>query len=166
MSRRDVRKWVEGLDGANLNAIETAELDELLATPKQQVVNALVAALPEENVSLQWRSSLNEKLRAMTPVRKHVSFMLIGFRTLAGIGLASLLCIAFYTKFGGGASAPANANPEASAPQKIGSALISAHRESVTSSEIAGPGIADGEADSKKSASDSSDSGDPDLDLS
>jgi len=158
MNERQTNQWVANLDGSRINALESAELDELLSNPKQQLVSDAVRALPQENVSLQWRSALNEKLRKLRPVREKISLVIIGFRALAGVGLASLVCIALYSKFG------PQPNVSKVKAQTVASALIAEHRDSVASSEIAGPGIVDGEGEAKP-ASDTSDSTPADLEL-
>ena len=156
MSKRQTNEWVENLDGSRLNALESAELDELLNSPVQQTVGKTVRSLPQESVSLQWRSALNEKLRALQPMGEKVSILIIGFRALAGVGLASLVCLALYSKF-----APQSI-PRRASSQNVASALIAEHRDSVASSEIAGPGIVDGESESKNTA-DGGDSTSADL---
>ena len=157
MNERQTNQWVEKLNGGRMNALESAELDELLNSPAQQAMRTTVQAIPQDGVSLQWRSTLNEKLHVLAPLRKRAALLAIGFRAIAGVGLASLVCIALYSKFG--------AQPEARKvmkAQNVASALIAEHRDSVASSEIAGPGIVDGESESR-TASDTSDSGNADL---
>src|SRR5437764_751879 len=99
MKEREKNKWVEKLDGSRMNALESAELDDLLNAPVQEVVEKAVRSLPRDGVSLQWRSALNEKLRVLQPMRERASLIIIGFRALAGLGLASLVCVALYAKF-------------------------------------------------------------------
>ena len=157
MNERNTNEWVEKLDGARMNALESAELDELLNSPSQQSMRQAVQALPQDSVSMQWRSTLNEKVRTLRPLRKKATLLVIGFRALAGVGLASVVCIALYSKFS--AQPPA---PKVKA-QNVASALIAEHRESVASSEIAGPGIVGTETDGR-TGSESSESGNADLD--
>jgi hypothetical protein len=141
------------------NNIEGGELSEMLEAPGQQAVRQLVKAMPEDTVSLQWRSSLNERLLALAPVKKKISALVIGFRALAGLGLASLLCLAVISRLD--TSKPSIVQP--SSGSALASALLDEHRHSVDSGEIAGPGVADGDVDSQASAQNSSDDADKDF---
>ena len=158
MKEREKNKWVEKLDGSRMNALESAELDDLLNAPVQEVVEKAVRSLPRDGVSLQWRSALNEKLRVLQPMRERASLIIIGFRALAGLGLASLVCVALYAKFA--PQPPATSSAKA---QRVASALIAEHRDSIASSEIAGPGIVDGESEGKTASDTTTDSTPADL---
>lgn len=43
------------------------DIDAALTSPSQATVRKMVRALPEDVVSLEWRSDLNEQLRVMSP---------------------------------------------------------------------------------------------------
>jgi hypothetical protein len=134
------------------------DLDALLQSEAQQMMAGLVRAAPEDVVSLQWRSALNEKLLALEPVRRKASLLIVGFRALAGVGLASLLCLAIVLKKQDEVPPLALHNPDVDM-----ASLIREHRQDVASSEIAGPGIVDGEAERVKEK-DFSDAVEVDLD--
>lgn len=99
-------------------------IDELL---EDESVRKLVGALPEDELSLEWRSQLNERLLAIRP--RVPAKWWITWRPVAGLALAGALVGTLILR------APQDAP---STPTAVGldEAMIAAHRESVTRQEI------------------------------
>lgn len=143
MIDKELKQWLKDLESKKANLGDHVRLDELLAEQEAGPVPQIVRALGEDAVNLQWRSSLNERLLSLGPIKKRISLWLIGFGGLAGVGLASLFFVLFYGSFGGhntAKAAPAD-------PAVLASAMVSMHQSSVASSEIAGQGISGTEQD-------------------
>jgi hypothetical protein len=134
------------------------QLNAMLESKNSQAMRNLIQAMPEETVSLQWRSALNERLLSLAPTKKKISAAMVGLRALVGVGLATAVCLVVFVKADHGKSEAATLVD----PASFASALITEHRQSVVSSEIAGPGIVDGEPE--KSNTQDSHNDDPDTD--
>jgi hypothetical protein len=134
------------------------QLTAMLESERGQSVRNIMQLMPEDTVSLQWRSALNEKLLALAPTKKKLSAAVVGLRALVGVALASAVCLVVFVKSDSGKEQPASMVD----PSTFASALITEHRQSVVSNEIAGPGIVDGEAE--RSNLQDSNSNDPDSD--
>lgn len=132
--------------------------DRLLESPGQQKVRQLMKELPEDTVSLSWRSSLNERLLKLEPVRKKVALVTVAFRALAAVGLATLLCLAVISRTG--ISKADQAVQSRTDGTLLASALVSEHKETENSAEIGGVGVAVADPDPTGAAApaDSSDS--------
>ncbi|HEY3782464.1 MAG TPA: hypothetical protein VGL56_15385 [Fimbriimonadaceae bacterium] len=140
------------------NNPEDEKLSAMLDSKQSQAMRNLMQSMPEETVSLQWRSALNERLLSLAPTKKKLSAAMVGLRALVGVALASAVCLVVFVKSDSGKKAAISVVD----PSTFASALISEHRQSVVSSEIAGPGIVDGETE--KTATQDSDNDDPDTD--
>jgi hypothetical protein len=114
------------------------DVDDRLHSEAQNKLRQIVKALPEDTPSLHWRSSLNERILALGPMKKRLSAFAITVRTLAGASVACLVCLGVFMW--------QSRNSEVG-PQKtesgpgLASALINEHRDSVESGEITGAGI-------------------------
>ena len=139
--------------------IEGIAISEMLEASGQQSVRQLIKAMPEDTVSLQWRSSLNEKLLALAPGKKKLSALVIGFRTLTGLGIASILFLVVFTRV----STVKPMLSQSFSGSALASALLDEHRHSEDSGEIAGAGVADVESDSQSSGQNSTDDIDKDF---
>ncbi len=62
-------------------------LDQQLNADGQQAVRQVVRELPEESMSMAWRSDLNERLLQMTPAKRK-RWHLLDWRPALGVGLA------------------------------------------------------------------------------
>jgi hypothetical protein len=134
------------------------QLTAMLESESGQGIRSIIQAMPEDTVSLQWRSALNERLLALAPTKKKLSAAMVGLRALVGVALASAVCLVVFVKSDSTKVHTASMVD----PSTFASALITEHRQSVVSSEIAGPGIVDGEVE--RSNSQDSNSNDPDSD--
>jgi len=151
MNDQNMKQWLEGLEKGSMTANDDLRLDELLSAPSQQLVKNAVANLPEYTVNLQWRSKLNERIGAMAPIKRRISYALVGARALAGLGIACLVMVAYLGK----APSSGRAGTSRAPSTDLAVALLTEHRQSVASSEIAVTGIADGESDKSAVSSNS-----------
>jgi len=115
-----------------------------LESESQGAVRRIVKSLPEDTPSLHWRSSLNERILALGPVKKGLTSLGIALRALAGAGLvgALALSVVFWQ-----ARTDSGATAKAADGKSLAATLITEHRDSVESGEIAGPGISGNEQD-------------------
>lgn len=89
----------------------------------------IVSDLPEEGLSLTWRSELNEKLRAL-PVTAPRRFAF--WKPVAGLALASALAVVAFVPRSG-------VNP--TSPSDIEDQLVRTHISSAADREVAGTGL-------------------------
>ncbi len=117
-----------------LEGVTPAELDERLTRPDQANIARMVRALPEEPVSLVWRSELNERLvKARDRVRKNRRQIWI-WRPALGVGLAAIIAVAVFLP-------RTNVQPPVSAAPSVEAALVRAHSRAVDDEDIAGIGL-------------------------
>jgi hypothetical protein len=119
-------------------------IDERLEESGQQVVRALVRDLPEEPVSLAWRSELNEKLNKAAASRRRVRrFWNI---TAPSLALSAACALAFMMLGRTGSQAPGIGQPTGPVVSRpapdLASELVNAHQEAVFVSDVAGSGLA------------------------
>lgn len=107
------------------------ELDEKLA--QTQSIAGVVRSLPEETLSMAWRSSLNERVLVEAAKRQRSRHIAWIWRPAVGLALASSLAMAILWK-----SAPIEHRQPVSV--SIEASLLDLHRESVVASEVAGQG--------------------------
>lgn len=110
------------LSEKSLSWAESAELDELLE--KSEVVKPLVAGLPSEPLSMEWRSSLNAKLAQHQPKpRKRLLLPWVGgfAASAAAIAIAAFI---FQPK-----PVPTAPTISASPDSSLELALVQAHSE-------------------------------------
>lgn len=107
------------------------ELDELLESPAQRATSKLVSELPDETVSLAWRSQLNEKLIAMAEKPKPRPFWAIAWKPAAGLAIASALALVVVLQM-----SPTQRPSEASLPSDNSSVILTAHTEGSTWAEL------------------------------
>ncbi len=113
-------------------------LDEKLAA-QAQIADA-VKALPEEPLSLAWRSDLNTKLHAMAARRKKLDLFGWIWKPAAGVALAGALAVAFVAREPG--MAPV-------ARKSIEKELVNSYVESTASWEVSTDGVSSVEAKEK-----------------
>ncbi|MBS1718485.1 MAG: hypothetical protein JSS72_12215 [Armatimonadetes bacterium] len=69
-------------------------IDEALNSPSQKAVQEVVSNLPDEQVSMAWRSDLNQKLMAEVGSVRRKRFVLYRLSpALLGVGLAAALFV-------------------------------------------------------------------------
>jgi len=111
------------------------ELEGKLATPDQQAMREVVRALPDETVSLAWRSALNEEiLRMAPPIRRRDRFAWL-MRPALGLACAGALAVAMlmHNPIASRTVQPANSGLEA--------ALLDAHDQATGFADVTGGGL-------------------------
>lgn len=137
MTDRELRDLILASDGNGLSDEAAAELEAAL--DRTSFVAASVRSLPEEPLSLAWRSELNERLVSLASQKPKRSIFSNLWRPAVGLGFAAILAIAFYPR--GESSLPI-----ASTGADIEAQMVSAHQEAVTSVMTVGHGLASYEA--------------------
>lgn len=107
-------------------------VDAALDNEGQKSVAKLIKDLPEDTVSLAWRSQLNEKLLKCAVAKKRpVPIWLWG--SLGSAAVAGCLGVVLTLQF--------IATPQTSNVSGIESSIVSAHRNSVALAEVSGSGL-------------------------
>ena len=112
---------------------DEARLDALLHSDSQQAVRNAVRALPNDSLSLSWRSSLNEKLMQIRPVPKWKARLAVTWKPIAGLALAGCLAMMITLRV---------STPPVHRSSNLEATLVSAYDEQANSDEIAGSGLA------------------------
>jgi hypothetical protein len=119
-----------------VNKHEIAELDQKLAAPSQTAVQKVIQALPEETVSMAWRSSLNEELLSVAKARRKSDVIRTWLmRPLAGLALAGALSAVVFLR------TPHRAPVATTKAPAVEAALIAAHEEAASYGEVTGTGL-------------------------
>ncbi|HTQ09673.1 MAG TPA: hypothetical protein VMI31_06340 [Fimbriimonadaceae bacterium] len=124
--------------------MDEREVDMRLAAPGQIQVREAVQALPEETVSLAWRSELNVRLRQTAARKRRLDLYGWIWKPTAGLAVAGALAVALFVHPGVGGSAGNGA---------LERGLVNQYIETTTAREIAADGMTPNEA---KDSSDSS----------
>jgi hypothetical protein len=115
------------------------EKNQDLNSPEQLAIREVVKALPDETLSLAWRSELNTKIHAAIVRRKKLDLFGWIWKPAAGIAVASAFAVMFLAK------APLVA-PVARSSGDLERALVNAHIETSVSWDVAEGGVTAGEA--------------------
>ncbi len=119
---------MKGHQSINMN-----ELDKKLDGPSQQVIARAVSAMPEEDLSMAWRSQLNSQILAVAEAQvKRKRQLNIFWRPAFGLGLAG--AIAAVVLFRPSASTPVTA-------PSIEGAIVQHHREYVGTYDLVSYGL-------------------------
>lgn len=102
-------------------------------------IREAVRALPDETLSLTWRSDLNERLAAAAGRRKKARLAALIWKPAAGLALAGALSVAFMVKTAGA--------PGSSSPAGLEDALVRNHLENISAFDVAGVGVTSGESE-------------------
>ena len=129
------------------NSIEDAKLN----SSGQQAIREMVRALPEEPLSMAWRSSLNEQLLVVAAKQQKKKRIMWFARPAAG-GLSLAMCFALVMLFHSSAPKPADVPS-----QSIESAILSDHHTSVLLGEVSNTGLNMNEVTSEANPSDPED---------
>ena len=133
-----------------------AELDVLLRSESQQMIQRAVKSLPEESLSLAWRSALNEKLRQARPISRWRTRFAVAWRPALALALTGCLAAVLMMRNTPIVATRHNEGIEAS--------LVSVYDDSANSDELAGSGLAYHEVnDTTKANNSSSDWSESDL---
>ncbi len=103
---------------------QEARLDGLLEQPAQQALARMVAALPQEEPSLAWRSAVSERVFAAAKANARKRRIAWTLRPALGLGLGAAMALAFIST-----QMQVLDPPVASA--SVEEQILSAHRESV-----------------------------------
>lgn len=118
-----------------LTAAEQSQLDVLLATESQKKVALMATHCDEEELSLAWRSDLNQKLAVESSKRRKNQRVWWTLRPAIGLGLASAMGFVLWTKQPDVVQQPPYQTP-------IEQKLAAAHEEASTVAELQGSTIA------------------------
>lgn len=125
------------------------ELDELLSSTAQQAVRDVVRELPEESLSLAWRSQLNERLIQVQPKSRLRTRFERAWIPAVGLALAGCLAMVVTLR-----------NPAVQtqqAPRDIEASLVRSYAERTTMEDLATDGLSIHEVSETTLAADSSD---------
>ncbi len=117
-------------------------MDQRLEGAGQQQVAKVVQALPEETVSMAWRSALNEKVLLASKARQRAKVINWVWRPTAGLALASALAIVFVMRTG----APVMSAPSGLTSNSVEAKLVAFHRDSSLAYDVSGPGLTNTDA--------------------
>ncbi|MGV3616991.1 MAG: hypothetical protein ACO1SV_16815 [Fimbriimonas sp.] len=117
---------------------EPETTDAHLAEPAQMAMREVVRALPEDSLSLSWRSGLNERLVAEAARSRKRARFFWALRPAAGLAFAGALAAMFVVRMG---SAPLDSTPTAGGRPSFEAELLSAHTEVATYADVAGTGV-------------------------
>jgi hypothetical protein len=134
---------------------EENKFDSLLRSEPQQAIREVVKRLPEDSLSLAWRSSLNERLHAIRPVSVWRSFLSRSWRPAFGLALSGCLAILVTLR---------HTEPPAPVHHSIEASLVQAYDDSTRVDDLVGPGLSSHEVgDTTRDLDSSSDWSESDL---
>lgn len=134
---------------------EHAELDALLQSEVQQTIKRTIKSLPEESLSMSWRSDLNERLRQVRPTPWWKAKVAVAWKP--ALGLAFVSCLAFMLTLKT-TSTPIHRT------DNLEASLVRVYDDTANSDEVAGSGLAIHEvSDTTNTGQSSSDWSESDL---
>jgi hypothetical protein len=116
------------------------DLDGELSSPAQQRVREIVHSLPEETLSLSWRSDLNARLRSEAARRRKLNLFGWVWKPAVGVAFAAVLVLAFVARM-------PNMGPVERPRPNVEQALIGSYVDTTASLDIAGDVSPMGEKD-------------------
>jgi len=117
---------------------EMENIDECLESEGQEAMRQLVKAMPEDSLSMAWRSSLNEKIVASAVKQKRRRWFLNAMIPSVGMSVACGLALLVLAR----TPAPTTVSGRNIEMEK---SMLSAHRMADVSSDVAGAGLAPSE---------------------
>lgn len=129
------------------NKKSQSELDALLGSESQQSIRRIVSSLPEDGLSLSWRSDLNERLRKVSPISRWRLRLAQSWKPALGLALAGCLATLIAIK--------PNAEP-VQTNHPIEASLVSSYNDTANVDDLVGPGLAVHEVNDTSRTSDSS----------
>jgi hypothetical protein len=109
--------------------------DEMLECTSQLKVREMVSGLPDDSLSMAWRSALNEKLIAAGKVSRQRKRMNLILRPAFGLAVASALALVLVMQ-------PSRIAPPSSTKNPgLAAALVKDHRENVELTDMVGSGL-------------------------
>lgn len=120
----------------NRNSVDP--MDARLQTPNQQAMKSIVGGLPNDTLSMAWRSSLNERLVSEALAKKKRQRISWYLRPALGLGFAGALAVLalFHS-----VAAPVPSVSPASRDGGIEAEMVSAHRQSTFAFDVGGVGL-------------------------
>jgi len=118
---------------------EQTVTDAQLESSNQVMVSNLVKRLPEENLSMAWRSSLNERIRLEAEKRQKQRRARVVWSSSLGFGMAGaiLLMLVVPTTL----QQPSQSVPTGNKTEVLESSLYALHQESVVLSAVSSTGV-------------------------
>jgi hypothetical protein len=113
--------------------METKEVDRGLASEGQEQVSRLVHALPDDPLSMVWRSGLNARL-ALEAAKQRRKFV-FGWMWKPALGFAACMLLASVTILRHPAPVPTGSN------DGVEQALVKSHIDNFASMDVAGVGL-------------------------
>jgi hypothetical protein len=113
------------------------QIDELLQHPSQQAARNLVRSIPDETVSMAWRSQLNERLMQQAPAKPVRRSWL--WKPALALGVAGALAMGVLLR----APVP---NTSPNEPQDFAHTFVATHAQTLSYTEVAGAGLPPHEA--------------------
>jgi len=129
-------------------------MDEKLERASQQAIRSVVKGLPEDTLSMAWRSALNEKILAEAAVKPKGRSVVWFLRPALGLGLACTLAVVVL--FRGHGVSTNSSLPNGG--DGLEAALMSVHQQTTLASDVAGVGLSPVEMVAYASPSSSSNS--------
>ncbi|MCC7230016.1 MAG: hypothetical protein IT203_06450 [Fimbriimonadaceae bacterium] len=111
------------------------DLDERLESPAQSQMREMLKSMPEDTVSMAWRSGLNERIASAVAVKQRRRRFAWVLSPALGLGLAGALAITMLTK------APTSPNLGQPAKPSIESNLVASFRDSMNYTNVTGVGL-------------------------
>ncbi len=123
------------------------ELDRMLESDGGLQIRQAVQSMPEDHVSMAWRSQLNERLSTVVAVKQRKRRFAWILSPALGLGLAGALAVVVMTK------TPTHFDvPDVRANTKLEESLVASHRDILQYSDITGVGLNTDEVVSKRSS--------------
>lgn len=139
---------MKGFETAKMDELNMTEqeLDRILESEGHLQIKQAVQAMPEEHISMAWRSQLNEKLSAVVETKQRKRRFAWILSPALGLGLAGALAIVVMTK----TPTPSSSTAFDSTP-RLEESLIASHQETLRYSDITGVGLNTDEVVTKRS---------------
>ena len=127
-----------------------SELDALLKSQSQEAIRSAVKSLPEESLSLSWRSELNERLREVKRQSVWRLRLIRSWKPALGLALAGCLAMLIAVRPVERPSVSTSAN------SSIEASLVSSYTDNTNAEDLVGAGLNIHEVSDTTKASDSS----------
>jgi hypothetical protein len=136
-------------DTVNINGttMTEKELDLRLESETQLQIRQAVRAMPEDTVSMSWRSELNEKLVAGIQAKQKKRRFAWILSPALGLGLAGALAVVMMTK-----TTSTVVDQPMSHQSALEESLVATHQDALRYTDVTGVGLNPDEVVSKRSA--------------
>jgi hypothetical protein len=120
---------------------EKQSMDVRLDAPAQKAIRGVIQEMPEESLSLAWRSGLNERLLVESQKRQRRARLFWTLRPIAGLAFAGAIAAFFVLRV-----APLGGAEGTTSGESIEAQLLTAHVQSTQFADVAGTGVRPSEA--------------------